>query len=99
MNGLLIGLSYTILTLFLVPGGLIVEAWRNKWFAILGTSTCGIWFYLSTLVLAVVSSALLGLVIRWYKARERGDSKFSNISGGHIVPGENIRIKELHCVY
>ena len=40
----------------------------------IGTSTCGIWFYLSTLVLAVVSSALLGLVIRWYKARERGDS-------------------------
>ena len=73
MNGLLIGLSYTILTLFLVPGGLIVEAWRNKWFAILGTSTCGIWFYLTTLVLAVVSSALLGLVIRWYKARERDE--------------------------
>ena len=40
---------------------------------ILHTSTCGIWSYLSTLVLAVVSSALLGLVIRWYKARERDE--------------------------
>ena len=68
MKGLLIGLLFT---LYVVTGTLVFSAWSKIWFAILGTSTCGIWFYLSTLVLAVVSSALLGLVIRWYKARER----------------------------
>ena len=75
MNGLLVGLLFTLQTLFFTLGDLLYEAWKNKWFAtdILGTSTCGIWFYLSTLVLAVVSSALLGLVIRWYKARERDE--------------------------
>ena len=73
MKGLLIGLSYTTLIFFTVLGTLLYLAWRNPWFAILHTSTCGIWFYLTTLVLAVVSSALLGLVIRWYKARERDE--------------------------
>ena len=31
------------------------------------------WYLVLPLVLAVVSSALLGLVIRWYKARERDE--------------------------
>ena len=73
MKGLLIGLFYATLLFFIVLGTLLYLAWRNTWFSILGTSTCGIWFYLSTLVLAVVSSVLLGLVIRWYKARERDE--------------------------
>ena len=73
MKGLLIGFFFTIQTMFITVGGVIYMAWSNNWFAILDTSTCGIWFYLTTLVLAVVSSALLGLVIRWYKARERDE--------------------------
>ena len=73
MMGVLIGLLLTILTLFMGIGTLIFELWRNNLFNILGTSTCSIWFYLTTLVLAVVSSALLGSVIRWYKARERDE--------------------------
>jgi peptide/histidine transporter 3/4 len=73
MKGFLIGLFFTTLIFFVVLGTLLFLVWSNKWLAILGTSTCGIWFYLSTLVLAVVSSALLGLVIRWYKARERDE--------------------------
>ena len=73
MKGLLIGFLFTIQTMFIIVGDVIYMAWSNNWFAILDTSTCGIWFYLTTLVLAVVSSALLGLVIRWYKARERDE--------------------------
>jgi peptide/histidine transporter 3/4 len=73
MKGLLIGLFYTLLIFFIGLGTLLYLVWSNKWFPILHSSTCGIWFYLSTLVLAVVSSALLGLVIRWYKARERDE--------------------------
>ena len=73
MIGLLIGLYFILDTLFFTLGAILYEIWKSKWFDILDTSTCGIWFYLTTLVLAVVLSALLGLVIRWYKARERDE--------------------------
>ena len=70
MNALLLGLLFMLQTMFFTFGDLLFEVWKNKWFAIdiLHSSKCGIWFYLTTLVLAVVSSALLGLVIQWYKA-------------------------------
>ena len=77
MKGLLVGLFYTIVTFFIVLGTLLYLAWSNTWFAILGTSTCGTWFYLTTLLLAVLSSALLGLVMRWYKRRERDETTTS----------------------
>ena len=70
MNGILTGIFFSLYTSCIAVGILLLEAWRN---IILDTSTCGIWFYLTTLVLAVVTSALVGLVIRWYKARERDD--------------------------
>ena len=73
VRGFLIGLFFTLITFFVAIGTLVNFTWRSKWFGILNTSTCSIWFYLTTLVLAVVSSALLGLVIRWYKARERDE--------------------------
>ena len=73
MTGLLIGFFFALQTVFITLGTVWYETWKNNWFDIFHTSTCGIWFYLSTLVLAVVSSALLGLVIRWYKARERDE--------------------------
>ena len=73
MIGLLIGLYFNLNTFFFTLGAILYEVWKNNWFDILDTSTCGIWFYLTTLVLAVVSSVLLGLVIRWYKARERDE--------------------------
>ena len=73
MKGFLIGLFFTTMIFFICLGTLLFFVWNNKWFPILHTSTCGIWFYLTTLVLAVVSSALLGIVIRWYKARERDE--------------------------
>ena len=70
MIGVLIGLLLIFLTLFITIGILLLEAFKQNWFH---SNTCGIWFYLITLVLAVVSSALHGLVIRWYKARERDE--------------------------
>ena len=73
VRGFLIGLFFTLVTFFLAIGTLVNFTWSSKWFDIPDTSSCGIWFYLTTLVLAVVSSALLGLVIRWYKARERDE--------------------------
>ena len=73
MIGLLIGLYFILDTLFFTLGAILYEVWKSNWLYILNTSTCGIWFYLTTLVLAVVLSALLGLVIRCYKARERDE--------------------------
>ena len=73
MNGLLTGIFFSLYTLCSILGILLLEAWNNNLLDILDTCRCGIWLYLTTLVLAVMSSALLGLVIRWYKARERDD--------------------------
>ena len=72
MSGLLMGLFFTLQTLFITFGNVLYKEGIDK-FDELDTSTCGIWFYLITLVLSVVSSALLGLAIRWYKARERDE--------------------------
>ena len=88
MIGLLIGLYFYLINLFLTLGAILYEVWKNNWFDILDTSTCGIWFYLTTLVLAVMSSALLGLVIRWYKARERDE----------IPPSRNL-VEEVYHKY
>ena len=74
MQGILIGLYFNFETVFFTLGAILYEVWKNNWMPILDISTCGIWFYLTALVLAVVSSALLGLVIRWYKARERDET-------------------------
>ena len=84
MNGILVGLSLTILYLLLALVALLPFTWSST----LDTSTCGIWFYLTTLVLAVVSSALLGLVIRWYKGRERDE----------IPPSRNL-VEEVYHKY
>ena len=73
MNGILIGILVNIYFLHFALGTFLYDAWSSNLFTKLGTRNCGIWFYLTTLVLAVVSSALLGLVIRWYKARERDE--------------------------
>ena len=73
MISLLIGLYFILDALFFTLGAILYEVWKSNWFDILDTSACGIWFYLTTLVLAVVLSVLLGLVIRWYKARERDE--------------------------
>ena len=84
MNGILVGLWLTISYLFITLGVLLPFTWSST----LDTSTCGIWFYLTTLVLAVVSSVLLGLVIRWYKARERDE----------IPPSQNL-VEEVYHKY
>ena len=45
MKGFLIGLFFTTMIFFVVLGTVLFVVWRNKWFPILHTSTCGIWFY------------------------------------------------------
>ena len=58
--------------IFSLLGLLLHYYWAEK-IKTLDNSRYGIWFYLTTLVLGVVSSVLLVCVIRWYKARERDE--------------------------
>ena len=75
MRGLLIGLSYTLQSIFSVLGRLLYIAWSNTWLDILHTAyTCGTWFYLSILTVTVALSVLFSWLTRWYKKRERDET-------------------------
>lgn len=102
MKGLLIGLTYMLQTLFSVVGTILYIAWSHQWIQILHTHTCGTWFYLATLLVAVILSVLLSWIVRWYKERERDeiastrtvvealyykyDKKDRHRIGGRIIP-------------
>ena len=73
LSSLLIGLSFAFQFLFEGFGGAISIPWRNKWFEVLQTSICGVWFYLTNLIMAILIALLLSLAIRWYKGRERDE--------------------------
>ena len=73
MTSHLIGLSYTLQTLFEGLGRAILTTWSKKWFKVLETSTCGVWFYLTDTMMAILISLLLLLVVKWYKGRERDE--------------------------
>ena len=80
MRSFLIGLSLTLQTIFRALGVLVLhDSWRYKWFGIPQTGICGIWFYLTNLLVALAISLLLTFVIRWYKARERDDIMISQM--------------------
>ena len=73
MSSLLIGLLFAFQFLFEGFGGATSIPWRKKWFEVLQTSICGVWFYLTNLVMAILIALLLSLAIRWYKGRERDE--------------------------
>ena len=73
MTSLLIGLSFAFQFLFGGFGEAISIPWSNKWFEVLQTSICGVWFYLTNLIMAILIALLLFLAIRWYKGRERDE--------------------------
>ena len=70
---ILIGLSFAFQFLFEGFGGATSIPWRKKWFKVLQTSICGVWFYLTNLIMAILIALLLSLAIRWYKGRERDE--------------------------
>ena len=67
MRGILICAGITAIIMFTVPGVKLSHFLKEK-IAEWDSSRYGIWYYLITLVLGVVSSVLLVCVIRWYKA-------------------------------
>ena len=73
MKGLLIGLSYMLWMMFTALGTVLFDVWLNGWLEALYTPTCGIWFYLCTLVISIALSILLLWIVRWYKKRERDE--------------------------
>ena len=73
MTSLLVGLSFAFKFLFEGFGEAILIPWSSKWFEVLQTSICGVWFYLTNLIMAILIALLLFLAIRWYKGRERDE--------------------------
>ena len=73
-KGFLIGLSYMLQTMFSALGAVFYIAWLDKWFDMLFTYTCGTWFYLSILVIAIALCVLLSWMVRWYKGRQRDET-------------------------
>jgi uncharacterized membrane protein len=73
MTSLLIGLTFMLQTLLRIPGEVLFTAFSNKWYKVLETSTCGVWFYLANLLMAILITVLLFLVVRRYKGRERDE--------------------------
>jgi hypothetical protein len=78
MRSFLIGLSLALQTIFRAFGVLVLHnSWQYKWFGIPHTGTCGIWFYLTNLLIALAISLLLSFFVRWYiqgKRKRRYDA-------------------------
>ena len=81
MRGLLVGFTLSNILMFVGAGRLFYLVWNEKIIE-LDEGRERIWFFLTTLVLGVVSSVLLVCVIRWYKARERDEIVNYQASGG-----------------
>ena len=73
MTSLLVGLTLMLQSLLRIPGEVLSTAFGNKWYKVLETSTCGVWFYLANLLMAILITVLLFLVVRRYKGRERDE--------------------------
>ena len=73
MNSLLIGLALMLQTLLRAFGEYHYSAFSEGWFKGLQTSICGIWFYLTNLVMAILISVLVLFIVRQYKGRERDE--------------------------
>lgn len=76
MKGLMIGVAFTALLMFVIPGVLLIGVW-DETVRRHDSSRCGIWFFLTSLSVTVVASILLVVVVRRYKARERDDIAMS----------------------
>ncbi len=76
MRGFMIGLFYLVHGLSSVVAAVILVPFGKRslmrQLIQLGPS-CGFWYYLIFLVIAVVTFAVYIVVSKWYKNRERGD--------------------------
>ena len=79
MTGFLIGLSFSLQTIFRAFGAIFFIAWNYGWFEVLKTPFCGVWYYLAAFVTTLAISLLLILAVRWYKARERDEIQHSQV--------------------
>ena len=73
MNGLLVGLLLMFQSVTKALGALIYVVWNGNFFKVLQTNICGIWFYMTCLLMTILISLMLSLVVRWYKGRERDE--------------------------
>ena len=78
MRGMMIGLFFFVLgfSSFLATAVLYIFS-QKQWMGELdiknSNESCGFWYYLIFLIVAVVTSFLYVCIARWYKNRERGE--------------------------
>ncbi len=73
MKGLITGFGVMIINLAACLGDTMYWLWLYNWRDNSSDISCGTWYYLFTMVIGFVGLALLVIVIRWYKHRERDD--------------------------
>ncbi len=80
MQGLLVGLVYSVLLLTVSLGILNYAIWKiNYRYSGTNTSRCGVWFYLFTTITAILGCVLWCAVAKWYKRRERDEPEMCHI--------------------
>ena len=73
MKGMLIGFGWAINALSVALGELIPVIWYLSWTDPVTIPSCGIWYYVSTAVLASAALLLVCAAIRWYRMRMRDE--------------------------
>ena len=70
MKGSLIGLSYTLQTLFSIAGAFFYVSWSHEWIRV-PSVTCGTWYYVTVTLVTITLSVGLSALMQWYRKRER----------------------------
>jgi len=73
MKGLIIGLMWSLILIFLIVAVLLTEAWSLGWEKPFSSPSCGTVYYLFATLLSVGGLAVYVAVARWYKRRERDE--------------------------
>lgn len=74
MKGLLTGLVWAFYILSITLGYFLVYVlWRIEWKRAYTNPSCGVWYYLTTTLISVVSFLILCAVAKWYRQRQRDE--------------------------
>ena len=73
MKGLIIGLSFSVISLVQALMGVSLIPWVLAWPQSPTYPTCAFWFYLFVILVTVVGLVIFCIVAKWYKKRERNE--------------------------
>ncbi len=80
LRGLLVGLVQSVVVSSLLLGLLIDIIWKAGYeHSDTNNSSCGVWFYLFTMIAMILGCILWCAVAKWYKRRERDEPEMCRI--------------------